>query len=90
MCAGRSPSQRVAQAAQVVKGCDEVLAPVAELDRQNRQGYELSRQGLERGRRLILADPKGIEPAVALARELVSQAPTSDYASPLRQASASP
>ena len=93
----------VAQAAQVVKGygdvrrrtlrsfhrlLDEVLAPVAELDRQNGQTYELSRQVLERGRRLLLADPKGIEPAVALAREIVSQAPTTDYAALLQHASA--
>ena len=83
----------VAQAAQVVKGygdvrrrtlrsfhrlLDEVLAPVADLDRRNGQTYELSRQVLARGRRLILADPQGIEPAVALARDLVAEAPTAD------------
>jgi indolepyruvate ferredoxin oxidoreductase beta subunit len=91
----------VAQAAQVVKGygevrrrtlrsfhrlLDEVLAPMAELDRQNGQRYELSRQVLERGLRLILADPKGIEPAVALAREILGQAPTTDYAALLQRA----
>ena len=91
----------VAQAAQVVKGygdvrrrtlqsfhrlLDEVLAPVAELDGRNGQGYELSRHVLERGRGLILADPKGIEPAVALACEIVAKAPTTDYASLLRHA----
>ncbi len=91
----------VAQAAQLVKGygevrrrtlrsfhrlLDEVLAPVAELDRENGQAFELTRQVLERGRRLILADPKGIEPAVALAREIVRQAPTTDYAALLQRA----
>jgi indolepyruvate ferredoxin oxidoreductase beta subunit len=93
----------VAQAAQVVKGygdvrrrtlrafhrlLDEVLAPLADLDRQNGRGYELSRHALERGRRLILADPRGIEPAVALAREIVAKAPTTDYASLLQHVSA--
>jgi hypothetical protein len=93
----------VAQAAQVVKGygdvrrrtlqsfhrlLDEALAPVAELDgRADGRGYELSRYVLERGRRLILADPKGIEPAVALAREILAKAPTTDYASLLQRAS---
>jgi len=92
----------VAQAAQVVKGygdvrrrtlrsfhrlLDEVLAPVADLDRRNGQTYALSRRMLERGRRLILADPQGIEPAVALARDLVARAPSTDYASLLQQAS---
>ncbi len=91
----------VAQAAQVVKGygdvrrrtlrsfhrlLDEVLAPMADLDGRNGQGYELSRHVLERGRRLILGDPKGIEPAVALARDLVAKAPTTDYASLLQTA----
>jgi hypothetical protein len=33
-------------------------------------GYELTHRALEPDRRLILADPKGIEPAVALAREI--------------------
>jgi indolepyruvate ferredoxin oxidoreductase beta subunit len=92
----------VAQAAQVVKGygdvrrrtlrsfhrlLDEVLAPVADLDRRNGQSYALSRRVLERARRLILADPQGIEPAVALARDLVVRAPSTDYASLLQQAS---
>ncbi len=91
----------VAQAAQVVKGygevrrrtlqsfhrlLDEVLAPIADLDRRNGQTYELSRQVLERGRRLILADPKGIEPAVALAREIVAKAPSTDYTALLQHA----
>lgn len=91
----------VAQAAQVVKGygevrrrslqsfhrlLDEVLAPVADVDRQNGRTYALSRQVLERGRLLILADPKGIDPAVALARDIVSKAPSTDYASLLREA----
>jgi len=92
----------VAQAAQVVKGygevrrrtlqsfhrlLDEVLAPVADVDRRNGQAYALSRLVLERGRRLILADPKGIEPAVALARDIVAKAPTTDYAALLQRAS---
>jgi hypothetical protein len=38
-------------------------------------------------RRLILADPQGIEPAVALARDLVVEAPSTDYASLLQRAS---
>lgn len=91
----------VAQAAQVVKGygdvrrrtlqsfhrlLDEVLAPMADLDRKNGQGYGLSRHVLERGRRLILADPQGIEPAVALARDILAAAPSADYASLLQRA----
>ncbi len=92
----------VAQAAQVVKGygdvrrrtlrsfhrlLDEVLAPVADVDRRNGQTYALSRQVLERGRRLILADPHGIEPAVALARDILAAPPSADYASLLQRAS---
>jgi hypothetical protein len=58
----------------------------ADGDRRNGQAYALSRQVLERGRCLILADPKGIEPAVALARDIVAKAPTTDYAALLQRA----
>jgi hypothetical protein len=67
-----------------------VQAPAADLDRRNGQIYALSRRVLERGRRLILADPQGIEPAIALARDLVANAPSTDYASLLQRASSAP
>ena len=93
----------VAQAAQVVKGygdvrrrtlrsfhrlLDEVLVPVTDLDQRNGRTYELSRRVLERGRRLILADPHGIEPAVKLAQDILAKAPATDYASLLQLAAA--
>jgi indolepyruvate ferredoxin oxidoreductase beta subunit len=88
--------ESVAHLAQLIKGygqvrrhcltafgriLSDVLTPLVELDQRRGQGYRLSRAGVEKARQLLLANPDGIEAALAVAREALAQGEASDYES---------
>jgi indolepyruvate ferredoxin oxidoreductase beta subunit len=86
--------EAVAHLAQIVKGygqvrrrcltafgriLDEVVTPLVELDRRRGNDYQLSRAAVEKARQLLLANPDGIDAALAATREALAQGETLDY-----------
>ncbi len=69
---------------------DEVVTPLVELDQRIGNGYRLSRAAVLKARQLLLANPEGIEAALAVAQEALARGEASDYESVVTRIEAVP